>query len=156
MSTIFKILLPITLSLSISAIASAQTPAECQRIHQMADEAYRETAATGIDKDPYSPVAQRKEEKALEKGRALANYMLRVCANKQPARDLLKQIAAEENAIARCRHEQETSRRTSNVVVSIINVPEWHYNPDTGYHPPRVIGRYEPDFFGRGGTFYDK
>jgi hypothetical protein len=79
--------------------------------------------------------------------------MFRVCADKRPALLLLKQVAAEQNAIDRYK---TSSDRPVNVIVN-VNMPPYrlpNYNLGPSYvpnHPSTT--RFQPDGMG-GGTFY--
>jgi hypothetical protein len=154
-----KTLLLITLSLSVIAIASAQTQAQSQRIRRMLDSCYQKTLNSGITQGPIqSQAALRREQQALDEGKATANYILRVCADKRPALLLLKQIATEQNAIDQ--YKTTSARPPLNVIINNVNMtpfrlPMPSYNPGFNYHPSHSHNiTFHSDGIG-GGTFYD-
>jgi hypothetical protein len=151
-----KTLLLMILSLLMSALAPAQTPAQSQQIRRMLDSAEQKLRNSGIDRE-FTPTTIAREEEAIEEGKAIARYMLRVCADKRAGRALLKQADADQKALD---HEIAESRRPANVIVinptpSIPYIPYTAptYSPSTRYFLNRPIGRFEPDGTG-GGTFY--
>jgi hypothetical protein len=169
-----KLLLLITLLVSVIALASAQTPAESQKIRRMLDSAYKELANSGITQGPtQSREAIARERQALNEIKAAANYMLRVGA-KRDALILLKQAAEEKKALD---HYKNASARPGNVIVN-VNIPPFqfpNYNSRSSYVPYHSntttfqsdgtgggtfyrdgsrIGTFKPDGTG-GGTFYD-
>jgi hypothetical protein len=140
----------------MSDIAPAQTQAQSQQIRRMLDSAEQKLRNSGIDREFTSTTIAREEE-AIEETKALANYMLRVCADKRDGRALLKQAAVLQKALD---HDIAQSRRPANVIV--VNTTPFipyipytapTYSPPTSYFPNRPIGRFEPDGTG-GGTFY--
>ena len=151
-----KLLLTVLIPMAAITAAPAQTPAQSQQIRRMVDSGEQKLRNSGIDRE-FTPTTIAREEEAIEEAKAIARYMLRVCADKRAGRALLKQADANQKALD---HEIAESRRPANGIVinptpSIPYIPYTAptYSPSTRYFLNRPIGRFEPDGTG-GGTFY--